>query len=260
MTERLPWFRMYADAIDNEKLRLLAFEDRWHFVALLCLKRRGLLDEGDSEQLRDRKISIKLGLGSPELSELKRRLMEVVLVDENWQPIGWEAKQYESDSSAERTRRYRERRAARDVTVTSQSRHGDGGVTASDTDTDAEVNPSTARAREGDDLDQTGEGSGNAIHDWHRVAGINPKAFREWLKYMLEHGKRIVPSTAVSMAKTLAYWQFDQQPQVVEIHRRKGWKNLRNNVDVEAELNGTADDSGKGKGSYDRMMEAMGRG
>ena len=30
---KMPWFRLYHRMIDDEKLRLLAFEDRWHFVA-----------------------------------------------------------------------------------------------------------------------------------------------------------------------------------------------------------------------------------
>ena len=37
-TETMQWFRLYAGIVDDEKLRLLAFEDRWHYVALLALK------------------------------------------------------------------------------------------------------------------------------------------------------------------------------------------------------------------------------
>jgi hypothetical protein len=48
---------MYAEAVDDEKLRLLAFEDRWHFVALLCLKSLGTLDS-DAPFL-ERRIALK---------------------------------------------------------------------------------------------------------------------------------------------------------------------------------------------------------
>jgi hypothetical protein len=51
----LTWFRMYSEAVDDEKLRLLAFEDRWHFVAILCCKAKRILD-GDNELTR-RKIA-----------------------------------------------------------------------------------------------------------------------------------------------------------------------------------------------------------
>ena len=63
----LPWFRAYTEMVDDEKLRLLAFEDRWHFVALLCLKGQGVLDETGS--LLFRKVAVKLGLDVRRLIE-----------------------------------------------------------------------------------------------------------------------------------------------------------------------------------------------
>lgn len=105
-----PWFRMYSEAVDDEKLRLLAFEDRWHFVAVLCLKCQGSLDS-DAPYL-DRRVALKLGLQLPQLDELKRRLMEVGLISEDWQPLKWADRQFESDSSKDRMERYRDRRAA----------------------------------------------------------------------------------------------------------------------------------------------------
>ena len=76
----LPWFRLYHRIIDDEKLRLLAFEDRWHFVALCCLKADGLLDE-ERGPLWERKVAVKLGVQLRELDEISRRLHEVGLID-----------------------------------------------------------------------------------------------------------------------------------------------------------------------------------
>ena len=127
----LPWFRAYTEMVDDEKLRLLAFEDRWHFVALLCLKGQGVLDE--TGPLLFRKVAVKLGLDVRSVEEVARRLSEVGLIDEKTlQPIAWEARQFRSDSSAARVAAYRERKkqgAKRDGNVT---------VTAQDTDTDKE--------------------------------------------------------------------------------------------------------------------------
>jgi len=124
----LPWFRMYSEAIDDEKLRLLAFEDRWHFVALLCCKSKGLIDEPETE-LKRRKIALKMGLAYLELDEVARRLSEVGLIDrKTLQPLAWDERQYQSDNSTERVRAYRERvKRQRNVSVTAQ-----------DTDTDTE--------------------------------------------------------------------------------------------------------------------------
>ena len=88
------WFRMYSEAVDDDKLRLLAFEDRWHFVALLCLKAGGILDAEQSASLLRRKVAVKLGVDSATLDEIERRLIEVGLIGAGFQPIKWEKRQY----------------------------------------------------------------------------------------------------------------------------------------------------------------------
>lgn len=116
-----PWFRTYNRMVDDEKLRLLAFEDRWHFMALCCLKNEGLLDEPEGD-LRRRKIAVRMGLQVRELEEVGRRLREVELIDENLCPIKWDDLQRPSDNSSERVKKFREKqrdsKAKRDVTVT----------------------------------------------------------------------------------------------------------------------------------------------
>jgi hypothetical protein len=129
----LPWFRMYHEVIDDEKIGLLAFEDRWHFVAILCLKQRGVLDAGGPLMMR--KVATKLGVTAAVLDEVIRRLSEVGLIDPaTLQPLAWEARQMRSDSSTERVRAYRERMkqgAKRDGNgdETLQQRPGNGAVT-----------------------------------------------------------------------------------------------------------------------------------
>jgi len=84
----LPWFRMYHEALDDEKLGLLAFEDRWHFVALLCLKCRGVLDSEPDFEMLQRKVSLKMGLAIRELDEVIDKLASVGLVDsKTLQPV-----------------------------------------------------------------------------------------------------------------------------------------------------------------------------
>lgn len=127
----LPWFRMYVEAVDDEKLRLLAFEDRWHFVALLCCKGKGILD-GDGSLVR-RMVAVKLGLDLRSLDEVVRRLSEVGLVDKRTlQPCAWDERQFLSDKSTVRVRAYRER----------MKRFGNVSETAQDTDTDSDTDAS----------------------------------------------------------------------------------------------------------------------
>lgn len=133
----MSWFRLYSEAIDDEKLRLLAFEDRWHFVALLCCKSKGLLDSADGHELKLRKIALKLGLSTRELDEVARRLAEVGLIDRtSLQPLAWDERQFQSDASTDRVRKFRERQKQAGNTV---KRTGNVSVTVQETETDTET-------------------------------------------------------------------------------------------------------------------------
>ena len=146
MTSSLQWFRLYHRVIDDEKIRLLAFEDRWHFIAVCCLKADGLLDEPDGP-LKDRKIAVKMGVQARELDEIRRRLFEVGLTDENMHPAAWNDLQFRSDNSTERVRKFREKsttkqvKRSRNVSVTRQETD-----TETDTEGKKEPNGSTKKA------------------------------------------------------------------------------------------------------------------
>lgn len=140
MNKSLPWLRLYHRIIDDEKLRLLAFEDRWHFIAVLCLKAEGLLDEPESD-LKWRRVAVKMGVQARELDEIKRRLSEVNLVDENMHPLAWDGLQYVSDTSTERVRKHR---AKSKTCKTKRSRNVS--VTPPDTDTESDTDISSLRS------------------------------------------------------------------------------------------------------------------
>lgn len=128
----MPWFRLYNRMIDDPKLKLLAFEDRWHFVAVCCLKSTGLLDEPDSD-LRNRKIAVALGVQVRELEEIARRLREVELVDDRLIPVSWDDLQYQSDNSTARVKKYREKQGRN-----AAKRFRNVAETVQETDTDTE--------------------------------------------------------------------------------------------------------------------------
>ncbi|MVT38629.1 hypothetical protein GO497_21895 [Acidovorax citrulli] len=125
---KLPWFRVYTEMVDNETLKLVAFEDRWHFIALLCLKGQGLLDKDEATALKLRKVAVKMGLDLRTLEEVARRLDEVGLIDrETLQPRNWDDRQMRSDAdttAAERKRRQRQREKG-DLRSPRKRCHGD---------------------------------------------------------------------------------------------------------------------------------------
>jgi hypothetical protein len=56
-----------------------------------------LLDKSDDKNF-SRMIAIKLGVQALDLEEVKRRLMDVGLIDDLFQPVGWSKHQYFSDN------------------------------------------------------------------------------------------------------------------------------------------------------------------
>lgn len=137
---KLPWLRLYVEIIDNEKLRLLAFEDRWHYVAILCCKRAGILDAGDAPTLLRRKLAVKLGLAARELEAMADRLAELSLIDAaTFQPTGWDDHQFQSDTDPSAADRKRRQRARQKGEVTDKSRVTGTDVTRTDLDTDLDI-------------------------------------------------------------------------------------------------------------------------
>lgn len=161
---KLPWFRVYHRMIDDERLRLLAFEDRWHFVALLCLKADGLLD-AERDEMWERKIALKLGVQLRELDEIQRRLTAVGLVDCDLQPVKWDELQFRSDNSTERVRAYRKRKQKQQRN--NVKRDGNVSVTVQETDTDTDTELSTnVDCASGDALKPA-----HIFEKWNDVAG-----------------------------------------------------------------------------------------
>lgn len=183
----LQWFRLYHRIVDDEKLRLLAFEDRWHFVALCCLKADGLLDTPD-DNLRARKIAVKLGVQVRELEEIGRRLQEVDLVDELLSPIAWDELQYKSDNSTARVKKYREKQQRNSV-----ERERNVSVTRQDTDTDTELEPKGSCASS----DAPAKPEFDFIAEWNSMASqhglskcltLNGTRRRQLKQRLAEHG------------------------------------------------------------------------
>lgn len=107
----LPWFRMYAEFATDPVVQCLAFDDQRHFLMLLCFKCSGLLDRPfATHQQRIDVIRKSLGLDGKAWDEMRQRLVQVNLVDEELQPLNWNKRQYLSDADPTATERQRRRR------------------------------------------------------------------------------------------------------------------------------------------------------
>lgn len=88
------WWRCYNDIINDPKIRVLAFEDRWHYVAVCSIKNAGELEKEYDDELRESMLAMQLGVSENDLAHIKRRLLRVKLIDENWSPVAWDKRQY----------------------------------------------------------------------------------------------------------------------------------------------------------------------
>jgi hypothetical protein len=124
------WFRVYAELIDDPKFIKLGPDLRCGLLMTWCV---AAANDGRLPPIED--IAIKLRMPEARAARLIDELRRHGFIDEDERglaPHNWASRQYKSDVSAERTKRYRQRQ--RDVTVTApdseQNRTDSEAVTA----------------------------------------------------------------------------------------------------------------------------------
>jgi hypothetical protein len=132
----LPWFRFYHEALDDPKIQTLPPDLFKHWVNLLCLCCR---NDGLPTDLNAIGFALRIDVsgGVTGVATVCERLCERGLLDKlnggvhgyHYAVHGWDKRQYKSDTSTDRVKRFRKR--FRNVSETVS-------VTGSDTDTDTE--------------------------------------------------------------------------------------------------------------------------
>ena len=129
-----PWFRMYSEYATDAKVQSMTEPMQRRLVMLFCLRCCDV-----TVTLSDEELAFQLRISDEELEETKALFIKKGFINDEWDLVNWDRRQFSSDSSAERTREYRERKKlekqnGKKEGVTSQKRHGD----ALDTDTDTD--------------------------------------------------------------------------------------------------------------------------
>ena len=129
----MKWFRMYSEFANDPKVQSMSEPMQRRLVMLLCLRSCDVL-----ETLQPDDIAFHLRITPEDLLDTHAMFVRKGFIDTDWNILNWDKRQYVSDTSTYRTRKYRERQ--RNVTGTSQERCCDGLDTDTDTDTDTEKN------------------------------------------------------------------------------------------------------------------------
>jgi hypothetical protein len=99
------WFRFYGDAINDPKILKLPEATRWHWTAILCV---ASMNGGILPLLDD--IAIQLRVTPSKATEIISTLVRAGLLDKTetgFEPHNWRCRQYKSDVSTERVKRFR---------------------------------------------------------------------------------------------------------------------------------------------------------
>lgn len=122
------WFRMYSEFANDAKVQMMPEAMQRRLVMLFCLRCSDV-----TVTLSDDEMAFQLRISEAECVETKALFMRKGFIDSAWNIVNWEKRQFASDSSAARTRAYRDR--MRDALVTSQVTERDA-LEQNRTDTD----------------------------------------------------------------------------------------------------------------------------
>ena len=108
---KMPWFKMWAEFAFDPKIQSMDETLQRRYIMLLCLT-----CNDDLPKSTDEEVACALRLPPDETIRTREILTKKGLLEDGWTIHGWEKRQSQSGKSAERVRKFRERRKAEDVT------------------------------------------------------------------------------------------------------------------------------------------------
>lgn len=96
-----PWFRLYSEFADDPKVQMMSEAMQRRLTMLMCSRCKG-------ETLRETELAFHWRISAAELEGTKAVFLENGFIDEKWNLLNWNRRQFISDSSTERVRRFRE--------------------------------------------------------------------------------------------------------------------------------------------------------
>lgn len=106
----MKWLRLYTEVLSDPKVQRLPAEDFRHWINILCV---ASVNDGVLPHIED--VAFALRLSNREAKAMVTRLTKALLIDPPetddscGSPHGWDARQYRSDNSTERVKRFRKR-------------------------------------------------------------------------------------------------------------------------------------------------------
>lgn len=208
------WFRFYGEVLDDPKVQMLPPDQFKSWVNLLCLasKYDGVLPEIAA-------VSFALRIDETGCLTLIERLLNAGLIDKrnggpngyHYAPHGWDKRQYKSDTSTDRVKRYRERKKRSDETAPD---------TETDTELSSEAKASSVKAK----------APSKPKFDFSCPDGVDPIHWRDFRIARKRKGAVETETAYSGILKKLAEYSSDEWPpgRLVQRSAEKGWGKIVN--------------------------------
>jgi len=147
MPKGLPWFRMYAEFAFDPKIQSMGETLQRRYAMFLCLK-----CNGDIPGLTDETAACALRISLNDLLETKKMLISIGLICENFEINNWDKRQYRSDSSTDRVKKFRGKKLG-GKRETLQKRYRNRNVTPLSVSVSESVSDSIPQKNERKDID-----------------------------------------------------------------------------------------------------------
>lgn len=128
------WFRMYAEFATDPKVQMMSETFQRRLMMLFCLRCNG------NETFHDEEVMFQLRISPEEWQATKAEFIAKKFIGEDNKILNWDKRQYRSDSSTERVRKYRETKKQGDETPCNVSVTPPDTEQNTDTETDIKNN------------------------------------------------------------------------------------------------------------------------
>lgn len=163
------WFRMYAEFASDAKVQMMSEAMQRRLLMVFCMRCSDV-----TVTLSDDEIAFQMRITSDELAETKALFLRKGFIDQIWNVLNWEKRQFASDSSAARTKAYRDRK--RDKNVTSHVTERDAlEQNRTDTEQNRTEEPTSVGLSAADGDAATGDDAGDDVADGQDLLGKLPK-------------------------------------------------------------------------------------
>lgn len=131
-----PWFRMYSEFAHDPKVQMMPEVMQRRYVMLMCMRCSNALVTLQADE-----IAFHLRIDAAQLEETKALFVAKGFINEAWELLNWEKRQFSSDTSAQRVAKHRAAKkaaeeAARNGHVTLPQQKSNALDTDTDTDTE----------------------------------------------------------------------------------------------------------------------------